>query len=331
MSTEPLATACTSGPLAHAARSGPLHIVLNSGSGSRDAEETRSLLAAVFSAAGRPHEFLQVGASGDIVDTARQAVEQALAQGGVVVAAGGDGTINAVAGEAIGRGCPFGVLPQGTFNYFGRVNGIPQDTEEAARALLHARLTPIQVGRVNGRLFLVNGSIGLYPQILEDREASKRAHGRSRWVALWSAAATLLRSRHRMRLEITSDEGAPELLRTSTLFVGNNRLQLDRIGLEPAHVEALSEGRLTGVSIRPVGWWTMAGLALRGALGRLRDADHVRSFVFRRLRVAPRGLRRIKVATDGEIVWMDTPLVFEVGPEPLLLLVPLPEHQAPVA
>jgi hypothetical protein len=134
-----------------------------------------------------------------------------------------------------------------------------------------------------------------------------------------------------MRLEIVADAGPPEILRTSTLFVGNNRLQLDRIGLEPAHVEALSRGRLAGVSIRPAGLWKMAALALRGALGRLRDADQVRSFVFERLRVVPRGLRRIKVATDGEVVWMSTPLVFEVGPEPLLLLVPLPEHQAPVA
>jgi diacylglycerol kinase family enzyme len=331
MSTEPPDTPRIPGSAAQAARDGPLYIVLNSGSGSRDADRTQEQLAAIFSEAGRAHEFLQIGTSGDVAATARKAAERASANGGVVVAAGGDGTINAVAGEAIGRGCPFGVLPQGTFNYFGRVNGIPQDTEEAARALLNGRLAPIQVGRVNGRLFLVNGSIGLYPQILEDREASKRVHGRSRWVALCSALATLLRSRHRMRLEVTPDDGTPELLRTSTLFVGNNRLQLDRIGLEPAHVEALSNARLAGVSIRPAGWWAMAGLALRGALGRLRDADHVRSFVFQRLRVAPRGRSRIKVATDGEVVWMSTPLVFEVGPEPLLLLVPPPEYQAPVA
>ncbi|MEH3086748.1 MAG: diacylglycerol kinase family protein [Xylophilus ampelinus] len=330
MTTEPSATARTES-LTRAARQGPLFIVLNSGSGSRDAEETESVLSRVFSAAGRPHEFLEVRDPADIASVARRAVAQAVSRGGVAVAAGGDGTINAVAAEAVGRGCPFGVLPQGTFNYFGRVHGIPQDTEEAARALLGARVTPTQVGRVNGRLFLVNGSIGLYPQLLEDREASKRAHGRSRWVALWSGASTLLRSRHRMRLQVQADEEAPETLRAATLFVGNNRLQLDRIGLDAAHVEALAEGRLAAVSIRPAGLWAMLGLALRGALGRLGDADPVRSFAFRRLRVAPRGLRRIKVATDGEVVWMQPPLVFEVGAEPLLLLVPRPEDRAPVA
>ncbi len=130
---------------------------------------------------------------------------------------------------------------------------------------------------------------------------------------------------------MVADGGAPRILRTATLFVGNNRLQLDRIGLEPAHVDALLQGRLTGVSIKPVGLWKMLGLALRGAFGRLRDADHAQSFVFERLRVVPRGLRRVKVATDGEIVWMDAPLVFDVGPEPLLLLVPRPEDRAPIA
>jgi hypothetical protein len=90
-----------------------------------------------------------------------------------VVAAGGDGTINTVAHEAVRQGCLFGVLPQGTFNYFGRTHGIPEDLAEAVRALLRARVTPVQVGMVNDRIFLVNASVGLYPQLLEAREHDK--------------------------------------------------------------------------------------------------------------------------------------------------------------
>jgi len=69
---------------------------------------------------------------------------------------------------------------------------------------------------------------------------------------------------------------------------------------------------------------------LKGVLGRLGEAENIRSFSFKRLTVTPRAMKRIKVATDGEIVWMQTPLVFEVAPEPLLLLVPLPDDQVEI-
>ena len=109
-----------------------------------------------------------------IADGARRAVEQAMAQGGAVVAAGGDGTINAVAQEAHDAGCPMGVLPQGTFNYFSRTHGIPTETTEAIRALMSSRVEPVQVGLVNENVFLVNASLGLYPALLEDREQFKQ-------------------------------------------------------------------------------------------------------------------------------------------------------------
>lgn len=58
-------------------------------------------------------------------------------------AAAGDGTINAVACQAVTHGCAFGVLPQGTFNYFGRTHGIPEALEEAVHALLRSNLHPV--------------------------------------------------------------------------------------------------------------------------------------------------------------------------------------------
>ena len=163
-----------------AASHGPLFVVLNSASGHNDTNEARQVLAEVFSSAGRACEFLQFDNPADIADVCAKAVRLATDQGGVVVAAGGDGTINAVAAAVLRSGCPFGVLPQGTFNYFGRAHAIPQDTRAAAQALLGASISPVTVGEVNGRVFLVNASLGLYPQLLEDREAWKQQFGRSR-------------------------------------------------------------------------------------------------------------------------------------------------------
>jgi diacylglycerol kinase family enzyme len=311
------------------ARHGPLFIVFNAGSGRRDAEEEMQTISRVLQEGGREFEFMRCEGSESIDTLARRAVDQAKARHGVVVAAGGDGTINAVANAVLGSGCPFGVIPQGTFNYFGRDNAISQDSSEAARVLLRGRVLPVQAGKVNGRLFLVNASVGLYPKLLEDREAWKQQFGRSRFVALVSGIATLLQARGQLNLRIEL-AGKATSLRTPTLFVGNNRLQLVQAGIDAQQAEAVRQGQMAAVAVRPIGTLALFGLLLRGVLGRLGEAENIRSFTFRRLTVTPRRMKRIKVATDGEIVWMQSPLVFEVAPEPLLLLVPLPQDEAEI-
>ena len=308
---------------------GPFFIVFNLGSGSRDAEEEKQAIGRVLQEGGREFEFLQCHGSEPIDALAKRAVDLARARHGVVVAAGGDGTINAVANAVLGSGCPFGVLPQGTFNYFGRDNAISQDSSQAARVLLRGRVLPVQAGKVNGRLFLVNASVGLYPQLLEDREAWKQQFGRSRFVAFLSGMATLLQARGQLDLRIES-AGQAASLRTPTLFVGNNRLQLVQAGIDAQQTDVVGQGQLAAVAVRPIGTLALFGLLLRGVLGRLGEAENIRSFSFRRLTVTPRRMKRIKVATDGEIVWMQTPLVFEVAPEPLLLLVPMPDDRAEI-
>jgi diacylglycerol kinase family enzyme len=188
----------------------------------------------------------------------------------------------------------------------------------------------VQAGQVNGRLFLVNASLGLYPQLLEDREVWKQQLGRSRFVAFLSGIATLLQSRKQLHLQIES-AGQAVALRTPTLFVGNNRLQLARVGIAEQQADAVEQGQLAGIVVRPIGTLALFGLLMRGLLGQLGDADNIDSFSFRRLTVTPRGVKRVKVATDGEIAWMRTPLVFEVAAQPLLLLVPAPADRVEVA
>ena len=313
-----------------AARNGPLFIVLNSASGHKNSDEERKVLADVFNSAGRTFEFLQFDKTASITSVCAKAVALAREKGGVVVAAGGDGTINAVAAAVLRSGCPFGVLPQGTFNYFGRANAIPQDARAAAIALLGASISPVTVGEVNGRVFLVNASLGLYPQLLEDREAWKQQFGRSRLVAFASGLATLFQARGQLRLEIDLG-GKTTVLRTPTLFVGNNHLQLAQVGIQQDHADAVNHGALAGIVVRAIGTLALFGLLVRGMLGRLGDAENIDSFTFRKLKVALRGKRRVKVATDGEVTWMTPPLVFQMADTPLLLMVPAPADRAEVA
>jgi diacylglycerol kinase family enzyme len=297
---------------------GPLFIVMNVGSGKRDVAVTESTIRGVLDQAGRRYDFMRVVNAGDLPMLARRAVELAQQQQGTVVVAGGDGTINAVVQAALHSGRPVGVLPQGTFNYFGRTHGIPEDTAEATRVLLDATVCPVQVGLINDRVFLVNASLGLYPQLLEERETYKQQFGRSRLVALGAGVITLLREHRQLVLNL-EQEGQSRVLRTPTLVVGNNSLQLERIGLPQAH--AVQQGQLLAIAVQPVGTLALFGLLCRGALGQLGDADNLVSFAFERLTVRPYRRRRVKVAMDGEVTWLHTPLVFQVSPQPLPLLV----------
>jgi diacylglycerol kinase family enzyme len=305
----------------------PLFIVFNGASGSGDAEQARARMHELLCAANRRHEFLLVRNSRQLGELARRAAQCAVQQAGAIIAAGGDGTINAVASVALPTRRPFGIVPQGTFNYSSRAHGIPLDIDLATRALLSARIQPIQVGVVNDRIFLVNASLGLYPQLLEDREQYKRRYGRYRAVALLSAVVTLLRAHGQMLLEIEHDH-VRETVRTPTLFVGNNPLQLEQAGLPEA--DDVQHQRLAAVIVQPVGTWALFGLAVQGAFGRLGEASKARDFAFRRMRVLGSRrdhFRRLKVATDGEVVWMKPPLEFSVAPQALLLMVPCEQEQ----
>jgi diacylglycerol kinase family enzyme len=305
-------------------RDTPFYIVLNTRSGTGKAGAIQAEMREVLQGARQAHEFILIEEPSDTPHVAERVARIAAQNDGAIIVGGGDGTINSVAHASLATHRPFGVIPQGTFNYLSRAYGIPSDPIEATRALLDARLRPIQVGALNDRIFLVNASLGLHPHLLEERESYTHQYGRKRVVALWAGLSTLMRGYRQLTIEIEHDADR-EVVRTPTLFVGNNPLQLERVGLPEA--EVVQQDRLAAVIVRPVGVAALLWLALRGALGQLGEDHNVRNFSFRRLSVQHiRGQpgRRIKVSTDGEILWMEPPLQFSVAPQRLMLMVPAP-------
>ena len=324
--TDALGTAAAPN-IASAAQPLPLYIVFNTASGSGDGERNQRTMSEILREAGRDHEFLLVTDPRKVDEYAKRAAQLAVQNRGAVVVAGGDGTIRAVAQATLSTGRPFGIIPQGTFNYTSRAQGIPLPTEDATRALLESTPKRMQVGLVNDHVFLVNASLGLYPQLLQDRESFKRHFGRYRAVAFASAVSTILRGNGFLSLELEHDR-VREKVHTPSLFVGNNALQLERTGLPEA--EVIGQDQLAGVVLRESSLHGLLGLMLRGVLGKLGSADSLRRFTFNRLSVRPRlrGVRKLKVALDGEVHWMKPPLVFRVADEPLWLLTPDAERDA---
>ena len=307
----------------------PLFFVINASAGSRDAQVQQQVIEDALKAAGRSGELI-FSQPADLPDSARKAAFKAAIAQSAVVAVGGDGTINTVAQAAHAEGCAMGVIPQGTFNYFARTHGIAADVAQAMDILLHSTAMPVQVATINSRVFLVNASLGLYPKLLEDREAYKARFGRSRLVAFAAACVTLLQVHRQLRLHIELADAARDV-RTSTLFVGNNQLQLEQVGVQVdtpvgEHTGyANRHGRVAAVMLRPMGTLAMLRLMLHGAMGTLGQADNVESFEFDHMVVKPRldyGRKKVKVAFDGEVQWMQSPIEFAVSPKALYLIKP---------
>ena len=301
----------------------PLQFVINAAAGSSDAQAKREVIEAALRAGGRRGDLLFCSPA-EVTGVAHQAATRAIATRSAVVAVGGDGTLNTVAQATHAMGCAMGVVPYGTFNYFARTHDIPTEPAAAAQLVLDARPVPVQVAAINDRVFLVNASLGIYPELLRDREAYKARFGRSRWVAFVAACATLLRAQRRLRLHIQMGASVRDV-QTLTLFIGNNALQLQQFGAEPEDTLAGTPGNgsMAALVLRPIGTLSMVGLMLHGAMGRLGEAAGVESFEFQHMVVKPTlapSRKEVVVAFDGEVARMRAPIDIRVLHKPLHLL-----------
>lgn len=306
-------------PLPAALADMPITVLMNARSGNKDKRDARGAIDSAFKAAGRDVELVVARHPRELPQLARQAAH---ARPGILVAAGGDGTLNAVAAVAHARALPFAVIPLGTFNYFARDLGIPLDPASAARVVTQGTVRRVAVGRVNGKLFLNNASVGLYRTLLEHREVHKRRFGRNRLVALLSALATLLRAHRTYRLRLDID-GRAMMLPALTVFFGRNALQMEQLGLDEAL--CVARGELAVLALPPANRLDLLGLILRGAAARLENAEDLQQYCARTVRLdrVDGRTRRMRVALDGESIGCTLPLVIESVPDALQVVVPV--------
>jgi diacylglycerol kinase family enzyme len=293
-----------------------LRIIVNRGGGSFDPAWV-DRLASLFAGHGMEAKILAV----DPGELDRHCAEAARAAGiAALVVAGGDGTISAAAGILAGGELPLGILPLGTLNHFARDAGIPLDLEAAVAAIAAGRTRRVDVAEVNGRVFVNNSAVGLYPELVREREAQQRAFGRSKRLAMLVAGARAFWrfSRRRLTLRI---EGREAPVDTPLLFVGNNRYEVNLFALGKR--ETLDAGELCLYAVRARSRFGLFWAGIRGIFGRL---DQQRDFVTCYAREAEVSSDRAAmiISTDGETVRMDTPLRYRIRPKALKLIVPAP-------
>jgi len=290
-------------------------IVLNKGSGAGkdDAFEER-FDAAIARHPGR-FAVEPVRKGHDLGPTIRRAVEAGY---GTIAAGGGDGTIGAIAQEIAGKGIALGIIPLGTFNYVARSLGVPLDLEEAVDTLARGSPRPFPVGEVNGRIFLNNASLGIYPAILEQREGIYRRFGRSRVAAHWSVIRTFFRLYRPLSITVTVD-GRKIRTRTPLVFIARSAFQMETFGLGGA--DEVRKGGFAVFLAPDVGRAELMIYALRLAWGTLEPGRDVEQVFGEEVVIETRGRDRL-VARDGERERLRSPLRFRMRSDALQVIAP---------
>jgi diacylglycerol kinase family enzyme len=290
------------------------HVIMNRDAGGDNKAALTGEIETAFAAHDWKVEFVLAGRY-DL----RSRTRQTLAQGpGAIVVAGGDGTINMVASACVEANRPLGLLPAGTFNYVARNLGVPTEVSEAVALIVHGQLRQVDIGEINGRIFLNNAGLGLYARMLEHREHDKRRFGRSRIVAFVSGMRCLLSSHPLFAVELEADGHAERHL-TTTLFFGCNSLQLQHFNAAAA--ECLRHQKLAVLSLKLRSRWEVIVAACAGLMGRLDAVKTTDTFCASNVRVQTRR-RVLKVAVDGEIVLLRSPLDVVLRPGALQVFAP---------
>jgi diacylglycerol kinase family enzyme len=238
----------------------------------------------------------------------------------LIVVGGGDGSISTAANLVAGTNIALGVLPLGTLNHFARDLGFPIDWREALAALASGEFRPVDVGEVNGRVFINNCSIGSYAEAVRKRDALRRMHGSGKWWAMTLATIAVFRRLRRIRVRIDA-HGETHAVRTPLVAIANNRYTghvLDH-SLRPR----LDEGRL---------WIYTTRAARHGAILRFlwqsftRGIDEVEGL--EKLAVTAATIDHdypgLPVALDGELVPLQPPYRFRTRPGALRVIMPRP-------
>lgn len=279
-------------------------VVMNRDSGDDGAPDAETV-AAAFAGKGLSATVLTVSAAEDMATRISDAVRSGAE---CVVAAGGDGTICAVAEAVKDRDIDLGVIPLGTFNYFARRFGIPQDVGSAVEVIGQGRTHPIALGAINERTFINNASLGLYTSILEQRESIYSRWGRSRLAAYWSVLVAMATVYRPMTMRITVD-GVVRRARTPMVFVALSAFQLEKFGIEGA--EAIREGRFAVLLAPDCGRFRLIWKALQIAVRGARSGRDFTLLTGERVIVETRGASQV-VARDGERERMTSPFTLEI-------------------
>lgn len=290
----------------------PLAVILNESSG---AQGLAGRLPPLLRESGIEAKILIASRGEDITGKARGLLSAGYR---TLVAAGGDGTLHAVAAAIVDSDAALGIVPAGGWNHFAKDLKIPLELEAAVANLKTGTVRAVDVAEVNGRIFLNNSGLGLYPAMVTLRE-KRRRHGQRKWAAFFWAAIATLRRYPFLDVRLAAD-GREMQRRTPFVFVGNNVYRME--GIDLGTRDSLTEGRLcVGIAQYRIGRWGLVRLAFRALFGRIRRERDFEVIYTKEARIMSRH-KRVPVSLDGEVLLLETPLHYRTRPATLRVIVP---------
>lgn len=229
----------------------------------------------------------------------------------VIAAVGGDGTISGVAGALMNHRAIFAPLPGGTLNHFTKDLGIPQDLDEALAGLPDASSRRVDIATVNNVTFINNSSIGIYPSTLQMREQLEDSVI-SKWPAAVIAAIKAL-----IRYRTYTVTIGNETFKTPFLFVGNNDYHFEDPGANGRN--RLDEGVLSVYTVTSASRLSLIKLIGKVLIGRPGVTDELKIWKTKELKIHARK-HSIRVARDGELMRLQTPLHYVSAPKSLIVI-----------
>jgi diacylglycerol kinase family enzyme len=247
----------------------------------------------------------------------------------VVVAFGGDGTVNEAANGLVGTATPLCCLPGGRTNVYCRILGIPHDVVDATEHLLGLahdwRPRPVDVGKVNDRYFLFSAGVGLDASVVEQVDAHPRLKARlGEWYYAWTGVRTFNRRYllHPPRLE--AEIGEERVAGVTTIV--QSAAPYTYFGDRPVHMgegATLESGDLAGVVLRRASPVDVPTIIWRSLAQRARLAGHRRVKPFsgvESLRVRSLDERDLPLQVDGDYIGMVARADFSVLPAGMLVV-----------
>jgi diacylglycerol kinase family enzyme len=226
----------------------------------------------------------------------------------LVIVGGGDGTLNSAANILADGDITIGVLPLGTRNHFARDIGMPLEPEAAIGALAEGKVQKVDAGEVNGRRFLNNASIGMYPQAVKECENYRGQTGPSRLATTARAMWRVFMRPPALEMKISAND-REQTIRTPFVFVGNN--EYGDAPLSMMSRNSLQDGHLSVFYAHRASRFSLLRIAVLALLGRLREMPELGRMELTSLVIENRR-PRIQIALDGEIREERSPLEFRI-------------------
>ena len=206
----------------------------------------------------------------------------------------------------------------GTYNHFAKDLGLPLETTDAIRLIKAQRPKAVDIGEVNGRIFINNSSIGAYTHIVEEREQTLKKFSLPKRFANFVAFIKVLKRWPLINVKI--EIGGDKIVRTTPfVFVGNNEytMNLFKVSLR----SCLDRGALWVYTVKTTSFFGLLRLFWRSIINRLEQSRNFESYAAKEFTVVPHR-KHVRVALDGEVVRMDAPLHYRIRPRDLLVFAP---------